>query len=172
VVRQVGEQAESTELSSIGKAIRFVGGEYRQIWFPGFRDQLLPEDPEKTLAFDAPSATAIADWLGFSASVLEELRHRHRKREPSRPQLWPEHLDMAVELVLAGEHSSVGCSPGDDAHPEPYLYVTGNEAVDRTDARWNDEHFFGASLSYQQLLEAEDQREAALAFFADSLRDF
>ena len=46
-----------------------------------------------------------------------------------------------------------GASPGDEDHPEPYLYVT----------PWAQEGF--TELGYQELLAAPDRREAALAFF-------
>jgi hypothetical protein len=170
LVRQSGETAESIVLTSVGESVRFIGGEYRQVWFPDFRDQLHPAPPEEPLPVDGSSARAVADWFGFCVSILEELRHKSRERNPRRPQLWPEHFDLAIELDLGGERSSIGGSPGDAAHSEPYLYVTGNDSVSRSDPRWNDEHFFGASLPYRDLVDAPDQRATALAFYRDSLK--
>ena len=82
-------------------------------------------------------------------------------------QLWPEHFDTAVEMGSydLGRRASYGASPGDAAHPEPYLYVAAWGEIDRSDGYWNDENFNGASLSYQDLLAAGDQRETAMAFF-------
>ena len=41
-----------------------------------------------------------------------------------RPQIWPEHFDLACELGAdAGTRARYGASPGDAAIPQPYLYV-------------------------------------------------
>ena len=42
----------------------------------------------------------------------------------AQPILWPEHFDIAIEL---GE-ATYGVSPGDDAHTEPYAYVSSDAA--------------------------------------------
>jgi hypothetical protein len=102
---------------------------------------------DEVLAVDAPSAHALGEWYGFCASVLEQLREEATPQDsPARVQLWPENY---------------GGSPGDAEHPEPYLYV-GPWSPSATDCYWNEP--FGATLGYRQLLEADDQREAALAF--------
>jgi hypothetical protein len=75
-------------------------------------------------------------------------------------QLWPEHFDIATTIRGA----TAGASPGDDEHPEPYLYVLPREGTPPGDT-WNATAFFGAELSYAALLEAADQRAAALEFF-------
>jgi hypothetical protein len=67
----------------------------------------------------------------------------------------------------AGQRASYGASPGDDGHPEPYLYVAAWGEIDRSDSFWNDEAFNGASLPYRDLLAAEDQRRAGLTFLRD-----
>ena len=126
--------------------------------------QELPDDP---LTVDPAAAAALGDWFGFSASVLEELRaEAGPELEPSRVQLWPEHFDMAVELGSegAGERAGYGCSPGDEEHPEPYIYVTPWTARPEGEL-WNATAFPGAEMSYAALLEAADQRETALEFF-------
>jgi hypothetical protein len=63
-----------------------------------------------------------------------------------------------------GHRAAFGASPGDDAHPEPYLYVS-PWAAPPAHTFWNDAHFNGASLPYQEMLVASDQRMAALDFF-------
>jgi hypothetical protein len=122
------------------------------------------------LDVDPVAARRLADWYGFAASVLEQLRaDGPRKFEPSRVQLWPEHFDMAVEQgsEAAGRRANYGCSPGDEAHPEPYLYVGPWDASAVQGAGWNAGGFAGAELSYAELLAANDQRGAALDFFRD-----
>jgi hypothetical protein len=121
---------------------------------------------------DAAAGTAIGDWFGFGASVLEELRARAGEGlEPSRVQLWPEHFDIAVELgeEEAGRRAGYGASPGDVQHPEPYLYVVPWTA-EPTGGLWQAEGFTGAEMPYPELLEAPDQRAAALDFFELRLR--
>ena len=105
---------------------------------------------------DADAAAALAAWFAFGEGVLEELRAETAlEHDPTPPQLWPEHFDVAIELgsEAAGVRAGYGASPGDEEHPEPYLYVT----------PWAEEGF--TELGYQELLAAPDRREAALGFF-------
>lgn len=67
-----------------------------------------------------------ARWLGrFFAIALHTLtelaRDLPREHAPSAPKLWPEHFDYAIDAGVA--RANFGFSPGDDEHPEPYLYV-------------------------------------------------
>ena len=131
---------------------------------------LLPDDVEldrTPLDVDPAAAAFLGDWYGFAASVLEELRAGSGDHfDPSRVQLWPEHFDLAVDLgrEAAGARAAYGLSPGDDHHPEPYLYVAPWIAPAPGEL-WQAAGFTGAELSYAGLLDATDQRESALAFF-------
>ena len=71
-------------------------------------------------------------------------------------------LDPSVEL--AGLGTTLGGSPGDETHAEPYLYATLWEGP-RAGELWNARDFPGAELRYADLLSSGDQREAALDFF-------
>jgi hypothetical protein len=128
-------------------------------------------DIDAPLHIDAPSVAFLDAWYGFGASVLEQLRVDAAGHEPSRVQLWPEHLDLAVEGGIAtnGARAVYGCSPGDATHDEPYVYVAPWQPVDRAEPFWNDPAFNGASLPLTQLLGAADQRDAALTFFRRGL---
>ncbi|GLY80159.1 hypothetical protein [Actinoallomurus iriomotensis] len=133
-----------------------------------------PAAPDTHLPVNPAAAEALGDWFGFAWSVLEQLRFDGRtlhSRAPLRVQLWPEHFDAAVELgdEFAGRRAAFGASPGDDAHPEPYLYVAPWHR--RAGGFWNDKAFGGASLTYGALLSADDQRETALAFFRQGLAE-
>jgi hypothetical protein len=135
--------------------------------------EALPDDVElddAPLAVDASAAAFLGDWYGFAASVLEELRARAGPAGPSRVQLWPEHFDVAVELgdEAAGSRAAYGLSPGDDQHPEPYAYVAPWVAPPRGEI-WQASGFSGAALPYADLLDADDQRVAALEFFGTRL---
>jgi hypothetical protein len=118
-------------------------------------------------ALDRDATIFLADWYGFAASVLETARAEAASdgEASSRVQLWPEHFDMSVDLgdEAQGTKGTFGASPGDDAHPEPYLYVTHWAPVPSTDF-WNDASFGGASMPLAALVATADQRGAALEF--------
>lgn len=119
---------------------------------------------------DEGAAAQLADWFGFATSVLEEVRAVQPDRDDTRVQLWPEHFDLSIELgdEASGSRGTLGASPGDDAHAEPYLYVT-HWAPVSADPFWNDGAFAGASLPYPDVVAATDQRGVALAFFRRGL---
>jgi hypothetical protein len=114
---------------------------------------------------DATAAAALGDFYGFACSVLEQLRADEPDGDASLVRLWPEHFDIATELGAesAGRRATFGASPGDEQHPEPYLYV-GPWTADVSGALWNAIGFKGAELGYSELLAADDQRRAALDF--------
>ena len=147
-------------------------GEDRQVRVEGTElvsVELGQETRREPLGVDADAARSLGDWYGFAASVLEELRAGADAQltDPARVQLWPEHFDVALELGRedAGARAAYGCSPGDEQHPEPYLYV-GPWVAPEAGALWNATGFSGAELAYPALLEAEDQRAVALEFFS------
>jgi hypothetical protein len=169
LVRQTQREASDSPLSTIAQACRQVELPYRPVWF-AFRDLLEPVAPTARLQLDQPAVDTVTDWFGFGTSVLEQLRRLPGAIDVSRVQLWPEHFDLAIEMGPEKARASYGASPGDDSHPEPYLYVSAWGTIDRADSFWNDRAFNGASLSYRKLLDAEDQRAAALDFFAQGFR--
>lgn len=143
-------------------------GEDRQVRVEGAT--LIFDGPDgerrEALEVDPEAAGFIGDWFGFAASVLEELRAgAGAELAPSRVQLWPEHFDMAVELgdEAGGRRAGYGCSPGDEAHPEPYVYVVPWQAPPEGEL-WQARGFAGAELPLAELLAVADQRAAALDF--------
>jgi hypothetical protein len=120
------------------------------------------EVDDEPLEVDAAASRFLGDWYGFTTSVLEQLRAEAAPGlEASRAQLWTEHFDVATELGAndAGARAGYGGSPGDELHPDPYLYVV----------PWDADAYPGAELSHSELLEAPDQRAAALDFFRGHL---
>ena len=119
------------------------------------------------LEIDESSSRALAAWYAFGAELLNLLVAEAGPGDaPTSPTLWPEHFDIAIELgaEALGRRANYGLSPGDDLHAEPYLYV-GPFTAEVSGDLWNARDFNGAELGYSELLEAEDQRTAAMDFF-------
>jgi len=137
----------------------------------------LPSDVElddQALDVDAGAASFLGDWYGLADSVLEELR-AGAATDPSRVQLWPEHFDLALECGSEEQsaRATFGFSPGDEQHPEPYVYVA-PWVPPAPGELWEATGFAGAELPYAELAAAADQRATALEFVrarADALGD-
>ncbi len=158
---QVGERVQHGQLTTLEDAAEFIG-------FDLTRHDLAGAD--EPLAVDAAASRWLGEWFGFAASVLEQLRAESpAELAVSRVQLWPEHFDMAVELgsEQEGRRATYGLSPGDEQHEAPYVYVSPWEGVPGDAELWNARGFRGALLSLAELLAAESQREAALAFLRE-----
>jgi hypothetical protein len=130
--------------------------------------ELLPAgtalDPEP-LDLDAPAAAALAAWFELGATVLERLRSDAAATgSPTPARLWPEHFDIAIESgdEGAGWRANYGFSPGDQDHPEPYVYVGPWREV--SGEPWNASGFNGAELGYAELVAAADPLQRALDF--------
>ena len=155
VVEDSGERR--AEIKSVMQAAELVG-------------TLDPADLDPApLAVDGEAASVLGDWYGFVTIVLAELRARvGGGLDASTINLWAEHFDVAVELGSeeAGQRAGYGGSPGDDDHPDPYLYVGPWGEVPEGEV-WNATHFGGALLPYDVLLASDDQVALALEFFED-----
>lgn len=119
------------------------------------------------LDVDPAAAAALGALYAFAWDVLGTLRDEAQDdADVSELHLWPEHFDVAFEQgpEADGRRAGYGVSPGDDDHPEPYLYV-GPWAEPPSGPGWTATGFRGAELGYADLLAAPDQRSAALDFF-------
>jgi hypothetical protein len=156
LIVQVAGRVQHGRLTTLADAAEFIGFDLTRHDLAG---------AGQPLEVDAEASSFLGEWFGFAASVLQQLRAEATDGKDTRVQLWPEHFDMAVELGAQqeGRRAAYGLSPGDDAHAQPYVYVTPWEGVPDSEL-WNAKGFRGAELSYGELLEAEDQREAALSF--------
>jgi hypothetical protein len=170
IVHTVGDheaRAPITTLGNAGMFLRVAVGVPDQLFMP-----VTDGDPDRTLAIDEEAAVALADWFGFATGVLAQMRVDCAAGAPSLVQLWPEHFDISIDAgdEASGRRATFGASPGDAEHPEPYLYVSVWEPgrVNRGDVYWNEP--FGASLPYDALLRAPDQREAAFEFLRTGAR--
>ena len=131
---------------------------------------LLPPDAapsEEPLHIDPEAARALAAWYAFGDKVLAHLVSLAARGEhPTPPILWPEHFDIAVEIgdEEGGWRATYGLSPGDENHPEPYLYVA-PWTVAVSGPLWGANGFSGAEFGYAELLAEPDPCTAAIIFF-------
>jgi hypothetical protein len=145
-------------------------GEHRQIRVEGaelvrVHDGACAREP--IAGVDPAAARWLGDYYAFVLAVLEDLR---RHVEADEPVLWPEHFDYAITAgdEAAGSRANYGGSPGDEQHPEPYLYV-GPWAA-RDGELWNATSFSGAELGLSELLVSEEPRALALDFMLARVR--
>ncbi len=157
VVARTARSAASA-LGSIAGAARFVGADL----FPR-GSRRAPSCSGSTRV--APSGSASSTRSPPSARALP--RRLRPGAEASRDQP----LARALRHRLRGrarnprgERAGYGVSPGDENHPEPYVYV-GPWSARAEGELWNASGFTGAELGYKELLEAHDPLETALAFF-------
>ncbi len=112
-----------------------------------------PLEPDRPLDLDPGAAAELADWYALVDEALERLADG----DEIVVQLWPEHFDLAAPL----DEVNYGGSPGDEAHPLPYLYVGPFSPPSPDGGYWNE--LFGASLSREHIRSVDD----ALAFFRE-----
>ena len=169
LIVQQGASVRHSAITSLRAAAEFVGVQ------PGTaaaeHDSPPLGDVDSDLETTSETGAFLGDWFGFSWAVLEELRVTPGAVDAERTQLWPGHLDPAAAIGSAelGQRATYGCSPGDDAHDEPYLYVGAWGDVDRADPYWNETSFNGASLPYAALVGTDNAVQTALDFFRAGL---
>ena len=124
-----------------------------------FGDKPIPAPPE-----------GFGTFLAFGANVLARTR-AEAGPDASRVQLWPEHFDQAFD----SRRVMCGIGPGEDADPEPYLYVLteGPEGPLPDGAEWRTEPWSGAILRWSTLRErcatGDEAIVLARAFYAAGL---
>lgn len=173
LVHEQDGNVATQSISTVRAATDFFGNEYEAEWFTDFRDPLAPFDPDTDLAVDEEASLSIGAWFNYGFDVLNELRGLGSESDNvSEVQLWPEHFDPATELGSQelGRRASFGASPGDTAHPEPYLYVAPWADIDRSNDYWNDTNFNGSSLAYSDLSAVSDPTGRGLEFLLEGYR--
>ena len=153
VILDGGERRE-TPLTTVGAAADFAGVT------PGLRGSyspVTPADPDAPLSVDTEAARLLADWYALTETALR--RFTAGLGVTTEPVLWPEHFDVAIAVDAV----NYGGSLGDDAIPEPYLYVGPHEgpptgpSVDA--AFWNAP--FGAAVTVDRIRTPDE----AVGFF-------
>jgi hypothetical protein len=150
VVLDGGERL-ATPLTSVAACAEFAGIE------PGLRGSYPPAtavEPDAPLQIDSDAARLLAGWFALGDAALR--RFAARRGSVDEPVLWPEHFDLGI----TADAVNYGCSPGDDAIPEPYLYVGPHEGPVRPgDTFWNAP--FGAAAAADEVHDVE----GAVVFF-------
>jgi hypothetical protein len=132
---------------------------------------------------DGAALEELGRWFGNADHALRRVTERHAEAGPIR--CWPHHLDIATLLHVAGDPGSeeartigVGLSPGDESHPEPYLYVTPWPYPSTTAwpelplGAWHVEGFVAAILTGTELIEAasaDEQQRRTDGFLAAAI---
>ncbi len=151
VVRDGAGQERSAPLTTLRAAGELAG-----------LDAELPDEP---LDVDPAAADFLGAFYAFAWSALEQARAG--AHDPSPIHLWPEHFDVAFDAgdEAAGTRATYGASPGDEDHPEPYLYVAPWTAPE-PGALWNATGFAGAELGWESLAAERDPPALAQGFWA------
>ncbi|MGZ4684097.1 MAG: hypothetical protein ACXWA3_16820 [Acidimicrobiales bacterium] len=110
---------------------------------------------DASLEVDRAVAEQVGQWFELGDEALARLAAAHAAEDPTGRTLWPEHFDLSLSMAEV----NYGASPGDDLHPEPYLYV--GPWTPHSGAFWNEP--FGASVPASQVASVDD----ALAFYAE-----
>jgi hypothetical protein len=159
IVVEEGGSERRAAIESVAQAAAFAG----EALFPdGMRADSSP------LEIDAVAAQRLGEFYAFGNDVLAALIATVSPAdEPSAINLWPEHFDIACEAgpESLGRRANYGASPGDDDHPEPYVYV-GPWQPQTRGGLWNAASFDGAELGYGELAAADDPAELVSDFFA------
>ena len=145
-------------LRSVAEAAAFAG--------PDLFPDGVPED-DSALEIDPDAARVLGEFYAFGAEALQALLATTAPADESSPiNLWPEHFDIAIESgpQALGRRANYGASPGDDLHPEPYMYV-GPWQDQGGGELWNATGFAGAELDYAELVAADDPVARAVEFF-------
>jgi hypothetical protein len=91
----------------------------------GFADLADSSRDAAMLEIDPAAARFLGGFYALADNALRRFRDEVAADDPSPIRLWPEHFDVAFEAgaEAAGLRANYGASPGDDDHPEPYLYL-------------------------------------------------
>lgn len=178
LVVQRGGQVESAPLTTVGDACRLVLGQDEPdlTWTRDLSLHDVPAEaaPDMPVDVDPDAARFLGEWFGFAYAVLERLRADPASLDASRPQLWPEHFDPAIEVLPGRRRASYGFSPGDGTNPEPYAYVSvwyPGEEVSVDGPLWDAAGFAGAVLPSHEIAGFEGDQVAYVLGWMRARRD-
>jgi hypothetical protein len=156
-----GAVAETLGLTgrTLAQAAAFAGVDLTSP-FDGGHDAPPVGEPDAPLVLDPDAAAGLLSWFAVGARVLDGVLSE--LSAPTVAQVWPEHFDLGLAAATASGGVTLGASPGDDAVPEPYVYVAPWEAGRPGDPGfWNAP--FGAVVT-RSSLDRADPVPGAVAF--------
>jgi hypothetical protein len=137
---------------------------------PGVGHDLPVYAPDARLTVDGVASLSLGDWYAFGQQVIERLGHELSDDAVSTAQLWPEHFDLAAQvLATGGAGVNVGFSPGDEYLGQPYLYVGPHDLEGLSGDYWNAP--FGAAVTRSRLVDTGAPVEIALRFVRSALSE-
>lgn len=145
-----GDTSRTAPFSTLGALAAFAGVR------PGLEGSYSPAtspDLDAPLTGDADTAELLGAWFALGDSALR--RFAAETGRPQEPVLWPEHFDLGVTV----EAVNYGCSPGDGAIGQPYLYIGPHAGPPTRDEFWNTP--FGAAVTAERIRTDDD----AVAFW-------
>lgn len=144
------ERAPLTTVAAAARLAEVDPGAPTEVFAP-----TTPLDPTAHLAIDPAAAAQLARWWALVDGALAAFRAEHAASAPTETQLWPEHFDIAATV----DEVNYGGSPGDAAHPLPYLYIGPWSPPEPDGGFWNAP--FGALVPAHEVPTVD----AALALF-------
>jgi hypothetical protein len=165
--RRVADRIETTSIllrgATLGALATFAGADLDAPLSVGHDTPALV-DPAAPMDVDTSSAAVITAWFGAAAEVLDDVIATRPGADATAVQLWPEHFDLAVDVLVARGRVNLGASPGDSFCDEPYLYVGPWDAQRPGNASfWNAP--FGAVLRHHDIVAAGPTPRAAMHEF-------
>ncbi|MGH9134199.1 MAG: hypothetical protein ACRDZZ_09705 [Ilumatobacteraceae bacterium] len=127
-------------------------------------------DARRPLHIDPTAVALLGEWYALGSIAIDRSVTVPTAPAPGVARVWPEHFDLATNVDAGhGRRCNLGASPGDEHHPDPYLYVGpwGDERPG-PDGYWNAP--FGAVLGYADVVGVDASLSAATAFFHDGIR--
>jgi hypothetical protein len=151
VVREdmlVREPGDWIQITTTRAAAEFLGIELSVD--PGVGRDLPPYSPDAELRVDKNASLVLGRWYALGAGFLAELETVLEPGDSmSEPQLWPEHFDLAISVILENQVKvNLGFSPGDRFSAEPYMYIGPQDLGGVSGQYWNAP--FGAYLPYRE----------------------
>jgi hypothetical protein len=169
VVDQRGDEVREIPITTLREVAEALGGEVVET-LTREADGPAAGDVDAPLGVDPLTTAYLGAWFGMATAALELVRATHP--DASRPQLWPGHFDVALELGDAPVRGSYGASPGDHAIAEPYLYVSvwdpAGAGIERGSGPWNATGFPGRELRLSDFPADTDPVDVAAQFWLDT----
>ena len=79
---------------------------------------------DEPLAVEHGAAQHLAEWLHLGAQAVDRaVAALGEPGTPSIAQLWPEHLDLGLDVATTSGRCNLGMSTGDGFCQEPYAYI-------------------------------------------------